>query len=313
MARRKRAGKAGGDELPGWFLTFSDMMTLLLTFFVLLNAMAVIDERRKLVAIGSIIGTFGEGSKSVDVLTRKDTKQTVESGPMEGVGDLEPLKQHVWDDIEKDVSFAESRYVQVFSISADVLFEPGGTTLAPRGEKLLEDLLPVLDKVRHPVLLAGNTSSLRDEMGEAYRPSVAHLPVDPSWRISLGRALAVYRFLLGKGVPSQNLRVEGFGRFHPRFDAATPEGRRMNRRVDLVLDKRSPLGDDLAEAAAPGKGAAPGQSDSYEYGGFVFELGSPRTGQQAGNGAGNRAGADGKAASGDGRVGPSRGKGPGRR
>lgn len=269
MARKKK--QKSGEELPAWLVTFSDMMTLLLTFFVMLNSMAVIDERRKLVAIGSIIGTFGEGTKSYDVTTKKDTKRTVEPGPMEDIGDLEPVKERIWDDYSEDLSFAESRFVQIISISADVLFESGETVLSAQGNKLLESISPELGKVEWPVLVAGHTSTLRDELGEAYKPGSTQALLDPSWRISLGRTLAVYRRLLELGVPSDKLRTEAFGRYHPRFPSELPEGRRMNRRVDLVLDKRNTDSRDAVSSAAEEARSV----DEYRVGGFVFRVTGP--------------------------------------
>ena len=64
MARKKKFDPGTGD--PAWLVTFTDMMTLMLTFFVLLVSMSVMDERRKLVVIGSIIGTFGLGEQGYD-------------------------------------------------------------------------------------------------------------------------------------------------------------------------------------------------------------------------------------------------------
>lgn len=270
MGRKKKSG-GGEDGLPSWLITFSDMMTLLLTFFVMLNSMAVIDERRKLVAIGSIIGTFGEGTKSFDVLSVKDTRRTVEPGPLEDMGDMEQLKVQVWEDLSEDIRFAESKFVQVLSVSADVLFQPGETVLSARGEKLLADIFPVLEKVRWPLLIAGHTSTLRDELGESYKPGQSQLLIDPSWRISLGRALAVYRRLLDMGMPPDMLRIEAFGRYHPRFPLDTSEGRRMNRRVDFVLDKRS-RGD---EGSVAEKAKQVEEIDEYRVGGFIFQLGGP--------------------------------------
>ncbi len=270
MARKKKSASKG-EELPAWLVTFSDMMTLLLTFFVMLNAMAVIDERRKLVAIGSIIGTFGEGTKSYDVLTKRDTRRSVEPGPLEDIGDLENLKEQVWEDLSEDLSFAESRFVQIVSISADVLFAPGETVISERGQKFLESVFPVLRQVQWPLLVAGHTSTLRDELGEAYKPGQSQTLVDPSWRISLGRSLAVYRRLLDMGMPADKLRVEAFGRFHPRFPTDTEDGRRMNRRVDLVLDKRSRE----LEPAVAGAVQEEKSTDEYRVGGFVFRVDGP--------------------------------------
>ncbi|MDY7000713.1 MAG: flagellar motor protein MotB, partial [Thermodesulfobacteriota bacterium] len=121
MAKKgKKAPEAKGQ--PAWLITFTDLMTLLLTFFVLLVSMAVIDERRKLIVLGSIFGTFGMG-QSYDLLSTKDTKRKVEPGPMEmeSADDLEPLKDLIWEDMEQDLNFASNRFVQVFSVNNDVL------------------------------------------------------------------------------------------------------------------------------------------------------------------------------------------------
>ncbi len=51
--------------------------------------------------------------------------------------------------------------------------------------------------------------------------------------------MSVYRFLLDRGVPSDRLRMEAFGRFRPRYGDQNAADRRRNRRVDIVLDKRN--------------------------------------------------------------------------
>lgn len=270
MARERKA-KGGGGGLPAWLITFSDIMTLLLTFFVLLNSMAVLDERRKLVVLGSIIGTFGEGTRSFDVLSTRDTRQSIEPGPMENIGDLEPLKPMLWEDLSKDLSFAENRFVQIFSISSDVLFAPGSVTLTPQGADILSRITPVLMDAGYPILVGGHTATLRDELGERFSVQETKRTLDPSWNISLGRAMAVYRHLIGLGLPPDKLLLEAFGRYHPRHDNASLQGRRLNRRVDIVLDKRNQL-EPRMERVLP----APRRTrDDYDVGGFVFEVRRP--------------------------------------
>lgn len=276
MARRKKSGGGGGDELPAWLITFSDMMTLLLTFFVLLNSMAVIDEQRRLVTLGSLVGTFGMGDSGIDTLSQKPSTKTIESGPMEDVDDLEPLKPLLWDEYQKDLRFAENRFVQIFSIGADILFEPGGTAISETGQKLLARIQPVLAKVGYPILFAGHTSDLRDELGFDYRPAGTQSVLDPSFRLSLDRALAVYRFFLASGLDPSRLRLEGFGRYHNFAGNDTPAGRAQNRRVDIVIDKREGDFDAQVAKVLP---QGNGKPASYEYKGFVFDVdGTPPSG-----------------------------------
>ncbi len=267
MARKKKQKKEEG--IPPWLITFGDMMTLLLTFFVLLVSMAKIDERRKLVVLGSIIGTFGWGKKSYDVLATTDTKRTVEPGPMNEIEDLEMLKPLLWESAEDDLSFQQNKFVDVFSISADVLFGPGESTLTDEGKKLLLSILPVLKQVTTPLLLAGHTSSLRDELGMEFRVELLDEVPDLSWRLSLNRVLTVYLFLINQGMDPELLRLEGFGKFQPQHSDDTPANRRKNRRVDIVLDKRNRKLEREVKEVAPKKER---KENVYEYDGFSFEV-----------------------------------------
>jgi len=267
MARKKKEPAPEGG-VPGWMVTFTDMMTLMLTFFVLLVSMATIDERRKLITLGSIIGTFGTG-KSFDNFSTKDRRRSVEPGPMdlENVEDLSPLKDKAWENAYEDLDFAANKFVQIFSINEDVLFEPGSTQLKPEGRQMLEGTLPVLLQIDYPLLLAGHTSTLREEQGAHYKVERKKEEADPSWRLSLGRTMSVYRFLLEHEVPPDRLRMEAFGRFRQRYSDQNPADRRRNRRVDIVLDKRN--GEWLKKIEPP---AEPRDQGPYQYKDFRFRL-----------------------------------------
>jgi len=267
MARKEKQADEGGG-VPAWLITFTDMMTLMLTFFVLLVSMSTIDERRKLITLGSIIGTFGTG-KSYDNFSTKDRRRSVEPGPMdlEKVDDLTPLKDKAWENAYEDLDFAANKFVQIFSINEDVLFEPGSTQLKPEGKRMLEGTLPVLLQIDYPLLLAGHTSTLREEEGTAFKVNRKDEGPDPSWKLSLGRTMSVYRFLLESGVTPDRLRMEAFGRFRPRHGDQTAADRRRNRRVDIVLDKRN--GAWLEKITKPDEVREDGP---YQYKDFRFRL-----------------------------------------
>lgn len=268
MARKKQK-KLHCAEMPPWMITFTDCMTLMLTFFVLLVSMSKVDERRKLVVLGSIIGAFG-WQTSYDVLSTKNTRRTVEPGPMNDETNLETLKPMVWEDVNQDVDFQSNRFVQVLSLGAGVLFEPGTTTLSAGGRAMLDRILPVLREVQHPLLIAGHTASLRDELGAAYRAEDKDAVPDLSWKISLNRALAVYTYLVTPGgLSPDRLRVEAFGRFRPHYNNSDPAERMRNRRVDIVLDKRS----EVFSARARQLAVEPEPPESrYDAGGFEFAI-----------------------------------------
>lgn len=271
MARKKKESD-GGDDTPAWLITFSDLMTLLLTFFVLLLSMAtMINERKRKIVLASISSAFGIGTKGLNILADDPSVITWEPGPFEDIDDLQFLKPLLWEDICKDVDLRTSEFVQVVSIKSDVLFDSGQVRLNEKGEKLLKFLAPLLARVSYPMRLSGHTSNLRDELGDEYNER-RKIPLrDPSWEISMERTLAVYRFLITNGVKPEMLRMEAFGRFLPVASTATPEGRMQNRRVEILLDKRNSEWF-FREKEKLGGEKPKKQEDTFEYKGFSFDL-----------------------------------------
>ncbi len=151
--------------------------------------------------------------------------------------------------------------------------------------------MPVLTEVDYPLLVAGHTAALRDELGEDYRAGDLDVVPDLTWKISLDRALAVYQYLVQGGVSPDNLRLEAFGQFSPHYNNSKRKERLRNRRVDIVLDKRAQR---FAQRIDAELGPARVGDDTYEVDGFVFELDQNQTGEQIpepGSGTNSGAGA----------------------
>jgi chemotaxis protein MotB len=245
MARREKKDKRAAGA--GWLITFCDLMTLLLTFFVLLISMATLtDENRRLVVLDSVYGAFNIGKHGTwvsphgkNVLSQKKEARAAPEGPFEDVPDFEPLKTLLWEDEKDDLRFISNALLQIFSISTRLLFEPGGMVLTDEGKSFLSRIGPVLRRVEYPVMITGHTTLLRDEYGYDYKGEQPQGALDLSWQLALKRNHAVYEHLLQEGVDPAKLRVEAYGSFHPRFTNKTSEGREANRRVELVLDKRN--------------------------------------------------------------------------
>lgn len=268
MARKVKKSKEEGG--PAWLITFSDLMTLLLTFFVLLVSMATIDERHKLVVLGSVSTSFGFNTAWFNPASPENISNKVDPGAMRNE-DLAPLKDMLWEDLAADLNFQENRFVQILSINADVLFEAGKSVLSARGEETLKRMVPHLLRIKYPLLVAGHTANRRDEEGAAYHVNFDKGTVDSTWPLSLARAQNVYKFLVDQGVSRTTLTQESFGQYHPRYPDKTPDGRLQNKRVDIVLDKRNApeiLNIERARETPPKK------PERFHFHDFQFDLGS---------------------------------------
>jgi len=248
MLKRKEKVQDPGPGFPSWMITFSDMVTLMMTFFIVLVSMAsMTDVYKRKVALGSVSGTFGTGAPSLDDLTTSDTRTRVDPGPINVFNDLSPVKERLQEDPDKDLRFESNRFIQRLSMDAAALFAPGTAELTDKGRALLARVVPVVAMSSYPLGLSGHTAEGMDEYGPDYLPK-PWVKVDFSWELSLSRVLAVYRYFLEAGIAPEKLRLEAFGRFRPRVGGESREGRQANRRVELTLDRR--IGSWSAELAA---------------------------------------------------------------
>lgn len=136
------------------------------------------------------------------------------------------------------------------SVSTDLLFEPGEAQIKPAARPLLDAIARAL--ARTPALVrvechTDDTAPDNDRTGEYNR------------RISQQRADAVLAYLVKHGVAARQVTAKGFGRDHPVLDNETDDGKRANRRLELVVtaEVRPPDSADLATytRAIKGKGA----------------------------------------------------------
>ncbi|SFK17876.1 chemotaxis protein MotB [Desulfomicrobium apsheronum] len=275
MISKRAKTEQSKPGVPSWMITFSDLVTLLMTFFIVLVSMASLtDIYKRKVAIGSVSGTFGTGAPSMSDLTTVDTRTQVDPGPINVFKDLSPVKDHLWEDPDKDLRFESNRFMQRLSIGADALFAPGSSELTEKGRSLLDRLRPVVMESAHPLGLSGHASDGMDEFGPDYlaKPWVK---VDFSWELSLARVMAVYKYFIETGVEPEKLRLEAFGRFRPRVTTEDPGERLTNRRVEIILDRRVGSWSHEMAAQAVREDSAQKPTDSYRVKDFLFRFDLP--------------------------------------
>ena len=245
-------------------------MTLLMTFFVLLISMSVVDARRVQAVMNNVRGSMGIGPAFTTPLASSNISKPVTPGAFElPVDELEPLREMLWENQNEDLTLESNRFIAIISINADVLFKPGETALSQKGAALLERLVPTLRNLDHPMLLAGHTSPERDEIKE-YRVNLDPYAFSPTWEISFGRIMSVYALFKSAGIAEDKMLVEAFGEYRPKVSNNTAPGRAANRRVDIVLDRRD------NSAGLPGGLDAGKQNPAvYEQKGFTFDVTPP--------------------------------------
>lgn len=245
MAKRKIKQEEKGGGLPLWLGTFGDLMSLLLTFFILLLSMATFDKEKIDQAIGSLQGALSvlEFGLETEITPPNDLQASpiqVDSTKEDVLNVLASLMNEYREMTEisdgPGIELEESQDGFIIRIPDDLLFESGSTTISNSNGKLfLERLALEVDKFKDILNLRiiGNTDNIPFRAGSA---------ID-NWDLSNKRALSVANTLMSLNIPSNIIQIGGDADFNPVADNATAKGRAKNRRVDLNFSFVGDMGD----------------------------------------------------------------------
>lgn len=242
MAKKKSGGGADQPNPLGWMVTFSDLLTLLLTFFVLLICMSSMDTK----AISQAFSMFFEGGSGV--LQFGDTAriqniaqilQKMEAVPASVLLDQEEIKQSLFafDDVEvqklmdmvsKDVSVTKDERGLVIKLADYIVFHEGTAQVRREYLPILNRVADVLRASYNPISIEGHTD---DTVLEGQEDSWA-------WQLSLDRSLAVLKYFTEvEGLLPERFRAGGYGPSKPLVPNDSPEHRAQNRRIEIILYK----------------------------------------------------------------------------
>lgn len=238
MARKK---KETCPPLALWLVTFSDLVTLLLTFFVLLLTMSSMDNAilTKVTLHTADLGLLDKRG-SGRVTAKERLVVTLMEKPWEVMDKKQRIKDLLFPDDELPEEIDKSELDKNIEVLAKpdgvalvftdrLLFAPGSAVLSPRGEFVIDRLVPMMMHTPAPINVAGYTNA--DE-------GVA----DP-YALSEDRALAVLTYLLKAGVPNRRFSISAYGSQVPITDErGNPVNSPMNRRVEILLKTARPVG-----------------------------------------------------------------------
>jgi chemotaxis protein MotB len=233
-----------------WLVSYGDFMTLLVAFFVVLFSSSYRDNQaiKKLsqaIHVGfQQLGAFSGGESDSGVAYPNLPTDSAHSAPQSQAQQAQPaqgsaasavdvvkLRQQLESAIGqelKDHEVVMRVTPEGFVISLNELgfFNSGHADLLPGAAPKIERIAQVLSL---------NGLDLRVE-GHSDDQPIHTAQFHSNWELSTARAMAVMQLLVDQaGFDPSKISVAGYGQYRPVADNATPDGRRMNRRVDLVV------------------------------------------------------------------------------
>lgn len=244
--------------LPGWMATFSDLVTLLLTFFVLLLSFAKTESAKYEAALGSIRNAFGGNAyKKGEVVqlgrsadnqpTMVESSTPVKPFPVEFMTTEGFLDKHevnresaetlnlMKQDLEStgladNVNVFEEKEGIKVNLKDKIYFKKGTTSLKEISIEVVEKLVKILNERNWVVFIKGHSSI--GEQGD--------LPGVDTYMLSSMRATAVMKALNAKGVERKRMTIISYGDSRPIKASKNTRTKNdeLSRRVEIMIRKR---------------------------------------------------------------------------
>ena len=236
MAKKKREA---GEASTGWLVTYSDMVTLMLCFFVALFNPDELDPAQ----LAQLISTFNNrglgislGGNTLSTGKSAELGNTINSLPSMDrgrvLGTAMKLAVSMFNPEVKasHVKVTQDERGLIISLASDAFFDQASARIN-------------IEETRDILLRLASFLNSDEVQGRKFRVEghTDTTPIDPdgpwedNWHLSTARSIAVLRYLTSIGVREDRFQVAGFADTMPVSSNSTPEGRAYNRRVDIVI------------------------------------------------------------------------------
>ena len=233
MGKRRKKNDDDSEANVGMVMTVS-LFLILLTFFILLNSIAVIDDNRTRLAIGSLIGAFGGLPGGLSPMESGKSVLPPTAPMIEEELTIEQLMSYVKRDLKEltgDLKLETIGDKKRIIINEAGLFVGNEFKIKPSIQPFLDKLGEIINKGSFPVEIAGYTdNTIHPEKG-----------FKSNWEMSAIMALKVLKyFVLQCGVLPKRLTAYGRGSNQPITSNESIMSRAQNRRVEIDLKYKAP-------------------------------------------------------------------------
>lgn len=216
-----------------WLMTFADLTTLLLCFFVLLFSISSVDNKKFLSIMNEVRINLGNAAPMMAL----EHKDVVDGG--DAVVNILSKQKTVATELKEIISdekLSNSTVVDMgdegalLRVGGKVFFESGSAAINPKVHSALDKIVRMAQKnSAYHIDIKGHTDNLPISAGKFLS----------NWELSALRATTVLRYLLEKGLDPDRLTATGYADTQPLVPNLTAENRSRNRRVEFLFKKRA--------------------------------------------------------------------------
>lgn len=218
------------ENLERWLLTYADLITLLLAFFVVLYSISKVDSG-KYSEVASALQSALRGHGPT-ILPADMVGMDKELGDAwAAIGDLRILQGLIRTRLDEiglsaTISANMDQRGLVIRVSESAFFDVGSADLRPEAYKALDMISDLLMNIPNHIRIEGHTDNL----------PISNSRFPSNWELSVNRATVCVRYLIEKhNFRPERISALGYGEYRPVASNDTAEGRKSNRRVDIIV------------------------------------------------------------------------------
>ncbi|WP_460226174.1 flagellar motor protein MotD [Aurantivibrio infirmus] len=242
-----------------WLVSYSDFVTLLFAFFVVMYSISQVNEGKYRVLSSTLLEAFdvpqsaikpiqvgtpslsadpsaietyrsGDGHKTAGSVST-DVDATSSNNNVADLDELSDAFSEQFADLVKDnlLTVTGNELWLELELNSNILFPSGNSDPSLQARAIFEEMAGMLSKFENPVQVEGFTDNV----------PINNRRFKSNWELSSARSASVVKLLANNGVDPYRLSAVGYGEFRPKADNSTAEGRSLNRRVVLMISKQA--------------------------------------------------------------------------
>jgi len=230
---RRKNGADEHENLERWLLTYADLITLLLAFFIMMYTFSKQDAQKynevtahlkSIFSGGSGIAKKGnlEGKLPVDLQMQIGSNAMIEERikqEFREIADENGLKNNI-------TVFTDARGV-VVRIMDKAFYDEGKADLKQGAKNALDKIIPIMKDIKNHIRIEGHTDNTPISKGE----------FKSNWELSVRRATEVVRYIVEKGpIAPDRVSATGYAEYRPIVSNDTAENKALNRRVEIIIE-----------------------------------------------------------------------------
>ncbi len=247
LTGRKRPEPPQEEGAPAWMNTYGDMVTLLLTFFVLLFSFSTIDAKKWKAIVQAFTGrtdydgptaTLDPDFDPADVVFPIATpKPSITPDQADGANMekrfnelYQKVRNHIIiNGLDFALNVTKDDDLIVIRITDTTLFDSGQENIRPEAIDLLDSIVALFEEYNdaiYRIQIEGHTDNV----------PIRSARFKSNWDLSTSRAVSVVQYCIeNSSLSPMKYAASGYGEYHPIADNDTEEGKAKNRRVDFVI------------------------------------------------------------------------------